>query len=71
MDNINPNHYKVASIECIDIMQEIYGKESVKEFCRLNAFKYLYRHLHKGKPIEDLEKARWYLDKLIKIEKEV
>lgn len=66
-DNINPNHYKQTSIECIDVMTELYGKNSVKDFCRLNAFKYLYRHQQKGSELDDLKKARWYLDRLIKL----
>ena len=27
--------------------------------------KYLWRFDYKGKPLEDLQKAKWYLDKLI------
>ena len=30
-----------------------------------NALKYLWRYDYKGKPIEDLRKCKWYLDKLI------
>jgi hypothetical protein len=30
-----------------------------------NAKKYLHRYRYKGKPVEDLKKARWYLDRLI------
>ena len=34
-------------------------------FCLGNAVKYIARHLSKGKPLEDLKKARWYLDRAI------
>ena len=34
-------------------------------FCLGNAVKYIARHLHKGAPLEDLKKARWYLDREI------
>jgi hypothetical protein len=27
--------------------------------------KYMWRYERKGKPLEDLKKARWYLDRLI------
>lgn len=30
-----------------------------------NCVKYIARHRHKGKPLEDLKKARWYLERAI------
>ena len=30
-----------------------------------NAVKYIARHKHKGKPLEDLKKALWYLSREI------
>lgn len=69
-DNINPDHYKKANFECIEVMREVYGKEQLASFCRLNAFKYLFRHEKKG-GVEDLKKAMWYLEKLISIYNEV
>ena len=35
-------------------------------FCLGNTVKYIARHERKGKPLEDLKKARWYLDREIK-----
>lgn len=62
--NINhPEHYCTGSIECIDAMIAAYGKKDVEIFCRLNAFKYLWRSKYKGKYEEDLGKALWYLNK--------
>lgn len=55
-DSINhPAHYTGRNIgfECIDIVQ-------YQSFCTGNAIKYLWRHHYKGKPLEDLKKARWY-----------
>lgn len=55
-DNIDhPTHYTRRNIgyECIDIAQ-------YQSFCTGNAIKYLWRYRDKGKPLEDLEKARWY-----------
>lgn len=55
-DNINhPQHYTSRNIgyECIDLTQ-------YQTFCAGNALKYLWRYQDKGKPLEDLEKARWY-----------
>jgi hypothetical protein len=54
--NINhPPHYTSRDIgfECIDIVQ-------YQPFCTGNAIKYLWRYSYKGKPLEDLKKARWY-----------
>lgn len=60
-DNVNhPVHYEAgytAKIECIDIARHL-------NFCRGNAFKYVWRCGKKGnvdQAIEDLEKALWYL----------
>lgn len=66
VDNINhPKHYE-GNIECIDAMQEALGKEGVIYFCMGNAFKYIWRCRKKHEtPLEDLKKARWYVDKAI------
>lgn len=64
-DPVNrPAHYTYGGIECIDAMQAAFGGEAVKDFCLCNAFKYLWRHREKG-GLEDLKKARWYLNRLI------
>lgn len=51
----HPTHYNSRDIgyECIDVTQ-------YQTFCTGNAIKYLWRYRYKGKPLEDLEKARWY-----------
>lgn len=64
-DPVNrPAHYTSGGIECIDAMQAAFGVEVVKGFCLCNAFKYLWRHRNKN-GVEDLKKARWYLNRLI------
>lgn len=66
-DNVNhPAHYESGKFECIEVMEETQGKEPVMDFCICNAFKYLYRHKRKN-GIEDVKKARWYIDKYIEI----
>lgn len=60
-----PAHYTSGGIECIDAMQAAFGAESVKDFCLCNSFKYLWRHRNKN-GVEDLKKARWYLNRLIR-----
>lgn len=64
-DPVNrPAHYTSGGVECIDAMQAAFGDEAVKDFCLCNAFKYLWRHRQKN-GVEDLKKARWYLNRLI------
>lgn len=65
-DNINPNHYKKGSIECIEaIKAATVGKTGIEAVCTANVIKYLWRYEDKN-GVEDLRKARWYLDRLIK-----
>lgn len=57
----HPPHYKSDSgIESIDVI-EGFGLN----FHLGNVIKYILRHNKKGKPLEDLKKARWYLDREI------
>ena len=67
MEAVNhPDHYTHGDIECIDAMQAAAGSEGVKSFCQLSCFKYLWRFQYKN-GVEDLKKAKWYLDKLIEL----
>lgn len=71
-DKINhPSHYDVGRFECIDVMEDVYGVEEVMSFCLCNAFKYLYRCEHKDNKKEDLMKARWYIDRYLKLSEKV
>ena len=60
-----PYHYTAGGIECIDAMGEAFGQDDLKAFCRLNAFKYLWRAKNKKTETQDIEKAIWYLRKSI------
>ena len=64
-DYINPNHYKQGSKEVIEMMEAIWGKESLGVYCEMNAFKYRMRAgLKPEQSVErDLEKAKWYEQK--------
>lgn len=62
----HPAHYQ-GKHECIDEMIALFGVEAVKGFCKCNVHKYRYRAEAKGGQ-EDLEKANWYMDKLIELE---
>ena len=59
----HPEHYQKPGIpECIDIIEALGW---TKGFCLGNALKYIYRAEDKGNELEDLKKARWYLDRYI------
>jgi len=63
-----PSHYNTAGIECIDAMAAMVDGAGVAPhaaYCWQNAFKYMWRWPYKSKPLEDLKKARWYLNRLI------
>ena len=56
----NPAHYTnhPSGIECIQVTEHM-------NFNRGNAVKYIWRCGDKGKPVEDLRKAIWYLEREI------
>ena len=62
----NPPHYTIRDgIECIEYIKQVLTEEEYKGYCHGNVIKYQHRHGYNGKPIEDMEKAQWYLGKLI------
>jgi len=56
----HPSHYNTGKIEVIDAIDDW-----KLDFNAGNVVKYVARHQHKANPLEDLKKARWYLDRLI------
>jgi hypothetical protein len=65
-DPINPSHYKHLPAEAIDIIMAAIAKAPSNEsaFLQGQVIKYLLRCWSK-KGIEDLRKAKWYLDRLV------
>jgi len=62
----HPSHYNQGKYEVIDVIQD-WGLD----FTEGNVVKYVARSKHKENRVEDLKKARWYLDYLInQLEKE-
>ena len=59
----HPKHYNSGKIEVIDFIESLGVDE---DFCIGNAIKYISRYKHKGDPIGDLKKAKWYIEYLIK-----
>lgn len=66
-DNVNhPNHYQGNGWETIQVIADVTkGMEGDIAFGLGNAIKYLCRAGRKNSLIEDLKKARWYLDYII------
>lgn len=65
-DPVNsPTHYGQGNIEAIEYIEDFLTKEEYIGYLRGNIAKYLHRWRFKGKPVEDLKKAQWYLNRLI------
>lgn len=61
----HPKHYNVGKIEVIDFIED-----QDLGFHLGNVVKYISRAGKKGETLEDLHKAKWYLDRYIeKLEK--
>ena len=66
LDMVNsPPHYNKAGVECIDAIQAA-TEEGFEYYLQGNILKYLWRYRYKN-GVEDLKKAKWYLEKLIEI----
>jgi hypothetical protein len=65
-DAVNsPAHYNYGKVECIEAIEESMTPDSFKGYLKGNTMKYLWRYERKSNALQDLKKARWYLDKLI------
>ena len=63
-DMVNsPPHYNQAGIECIDAIRAA-TSDGYEYYLQGNIIKYLWRYRYKN-GVQDLEKAQWYLQKLI------
>jgi len=64
-DNVEkPIHYNVGGIECIEAIKASMTEIEFRGYLKGNTEKYLWRYTYKN-GLEDLKKARWYLDYLI------
>jgi hypothetical protein len=61
----SPAHYNVGSIEAIDAIESSMNFDETVGYLKGSALKYLFRYRYKGRSLEDLKKARWYLNRLI------
>ncbi len=65
-DPINPNHYKRYRLEMIDNMQNSMTHDEFIGWLKGNVMKYISRFQDKN-GLTDLEKAKWYLNKLAEV----
>jgi hypothetical protein len=65
-DKVNsPHHYTQGDVECVDaIKSATINKKGIEAVCVANIIKYLWRYEEKG-GIESVEKAEWYLKRLL------
>lgn len=64
-DMINsPDHYTKGGLEVIDILEAKFFDEELEGYLKGNVIKYIFRYKLKN-GVEDLKKARWYLNRLI------
>ena len=65
VDAVNsPEHYNMLDIEAINLIEMSMTKEEFLGYLKGNVLKYIIRYKHKGNASEDLDKGKWYLDKL-------
>lgn len=61
----HPSHYCKGGVECLDAIKAALG-DKYEGFLAGNVLKYVYRYPDKN-GVEDCEKARFYLEKLIEV----
>jgi len=62
----HPPHYNNGNVECIEAIEAMLTPDEFIGYLRGNSLKYRWRFRYKSKPIEDLRKARWYEERLLK-----
>ncbi|MDE0582218.1 DUF3310 domain-containing protein [Planococcus sp. A6] len=63
-----PAHYHSGGVDVIKFSELQFSSDELKGFHRINVIKYITRYDKKGTPLQDLQKAKVYLDKLIELE---
>ena len=61
----HPPHYTAGDVECIDAIRASMSDEQFRGYLKGNTLKYIWRYDKKENPVEDLNKAIWYLEKLV------
>jgi len=61
----HPPHYNEGGVECINYIKQQLGS-NFPSYLEGSIIKYIHRYKYKNSNIEDLKKASWYLNSLIK-----
>lgn len=61
----HPSHYTAGKIEVIRIQEDQLTEDEYRGYIKGQVIKYVTRERHKN-GLEDLKKAQWYLNRLIK-----
>ena len=63
----HPTHYTTGKIECIDALESMISgyNDAIDASLSWQVGKYIWRHPFKDNPKQDLEKCKWYLERLI------
>lgn len=68
-DQVNrPDHYHSGGIDLFEFGEQKFSKEEMIGFYKLNVMKYLVRAGKKDNVLQDLKKAKRYLEQLIELE---
>lgn len=62
---IQPNHYNQTTMSTIEVIRELYSisnNDGYTDYNRFQAFKYIWRAGNKDPVLQDLKKARQFLD---------
>jgi len=59
-----PEHYRQGGLECIEAIEASMSREEFQGYLKGNIEKYVWRYRYKN-GVQDLHKAKWYLDRLI------
>ena len=66
-DKVNsPAHYLKGKKETIDVIKDCMTDDEYHGYLKGNVLKYVSRYKFKGEPLEDLKRAQWYLNRLVK-----
>ena len=63
----NPSHYNYGKFEVIDVLEQAVSRapDPVKGSLQYQVLKYMLRIWDKENPLQDAQKSRWYLNRLI------
>tara|TARA_R100001510_G_scaffold44509_1_gene41064 strand:- start:29 stop:325 length:297 start_codon:yes stop_codon:yes gene_type:complete len=64
-DPINPSHYKEGNVECIEAIKSSLDTQAFHGYLKASVMKYLWRYDKKNDPNICLQKAQWFMNRLV------